>query len=205
MSGVDAIVLDTSVFTNPDVAATFGTDATAALSRFVELARCASPRLSCYMPPSVMNELTHFTDADRLPPDLEFVVRLQAPRRHDLQVPGLYLYELIEDIRARIDRGLRVAEKAVREVQPTSVDRTIRWLRDRYREALRTGLLDSSEDLDVILLALELNAAVASADHGLMQWAEKGGLRLMPAERLYGLMVHLAGGEGDSTGKSGTH
>ncbi|MDZ7809143.1 MAG: PIN domain-containing protein [Arhodomonas sp.] len=90
-----------------------------------------------------------------------------------------------------------MAERAVREVEPSSVDRTVRWLRGHYREALRTGLLDSTEDLDVILLAVELDAAVASADHGLMQWAEKGGLRLMPAERLHGLLIHLAEGKGD--------
>src|SRR5699024_1020198 len=119
------------------------------------------------------------------------VIKLRTPRRHDIHVPGMFLYELIEDIRHRIDRGLRVAEKAVREVQPASVDRTIRWLRERYRDALRTGLLDSSEDLDVILLAVELDGAVVSADQGLLQWAEKGGLRLIPPERLRGLLDHL--------------
>lgn len=193
MNHTDAIVLDTSIFTNPEVAGVFGDDATAAVNRFVELAREATPRLTCYMPPSVMDELSHFADPNRLPPDLELVVHLRAPRRHDLHVPGLFLYELIEDIRMRIDRGLRVAEKAVREVESGSVERTVRWLRGHYREALRTGLLDSTEDLDVILLAVEIGGAVSSADQGLMQWAEKGGLRLMPAGRLHGLLCHLAG------------
>lgn len=187
----ERVVLDTSVFTNPNVAAVFGDCATSALAQFVNLARRVGPRMEFYMPPSVLGELRHFTDAERLPGDLELVVKLRAPRRHDISVPGSFLYELIEDIRQRIDRGLRVAEKAVREVQPTSVDRTIHWLRERYRDALRTGLLDSSEDLDVILLAVELDGAVASADRGLVQWAEKGGLRLIPPERLRGILEHL--------------
>lgn len=187
----ERVVLDTSVFTNPNVAAVFGDNATTALAQFASLARQVGPRMEFYMPPSVLGELRHFTDADRWPADLELVVKLRAPRRHDITVPGMFLYELIEDIRQRVDRGLRVAEKAVREVQPTSVDRTIRWLRDRYRDALRTGLLDSSEDLDVILLAVELDGAVASADRGLLQWAEKGGLRLIPPERLRGILEHL--------------
>ncbi|MDZ7809144.1 MAG: PIN domain-containing protein [Arhodomonas sp.] len=63
----------------------------------MELARAAAPRLTCYMPPSVRAELTHFTDVERLPPDMELEIHLQAPRRHDLQVPGLFLYELIEE------------------------------------------------------------------------------------------------------------
>ncbi len=187
----ERVVLDTSVFTNPSVAVGFGDTATSALTQFVILARQVSQRMEFYMPPSVLSELCHFTDAERLPGDLELVIKLRAPRRHDISVPGMFLYELIEDIRQRIDRGLRVAEKAVREVQPTSVDRTIRWLRDRYRDALRTGLLDSSEDLDVILLAVELDGAVASADQGLLQWAEKGGLRLIPPQRLRGILEHL--------------
>ncbi|HET8638015.1 MAG TPA: RNA ligase partner protein [Acidobacteriaceae bacterium] len=187
----ERIVLDTSVFTNPSVAAVFGDCATRALAKFTDLARQAGPCVEFYMPPSVLEELRHFTEAEQLPRDLELVIKLRAPRRHDIHVPGMFLYELIEDIRQRIDRGLRVAERAVREVQPASVDKTIRWLRDRYRDALRTGLLDSSEDLDVILLAVELDAAVASADRGLLQWAEKGGLRLIPPERLRGILEHL--------------
>lgn len=188
---LERVVLDTSIFTNPSVASAFGESAACALTRFITLARQVEQRMEFYMPPSVLGELCHFMDAEQMPGDLELVIKLRAPRRFDISVPGVFLYELIEDIRHRIDRGLRVAEKAVREVQPTSVDKTIRWLRDRYRDALRTGLLDSSEDLDVILLAVELDGAVASADRGLMQWAEKGGLRLIPPERLRSILDHL--------------
>lgn len=187
----NAVVLDTSVFTNPHVSEIFGADTSSAVDTFVGLARQVEERIEFFMPPSVLSELHHFTDQDRLPADLELVIRLRAPKRHEITVPGGFLYELIDDIRSRMDRGLRVAEKAVRDVQPKSVDKTISWLRDRYRSALRTGLLDSSEDLDVILLALELNAAVASADQGLVGWAEKVGLRLMPPDRLRGLLDHL--------------
>jgi len=192
MDTVDGVVLDTSVFTTPDVAGALGEDATDALSTLINLARPVVGRVRFYIPPSVMAELRNFTDSERLPPDLELVIRLRAPRRHDISVPGSFLYELIDDVRNRIDRGLRVAETAVREVQPTSVDRTIRWLRERYRDALRSGLLDSSEDLDVILLAVELGAAVVTADRGLAAWAEKGGLRLIRPQALPGLLRHIA-------------
>ena len=185
------VVLDTSCFTNPTAAASLGPDTTAAVNRFVELARAARHRVAFYMPPSVLAELRHFTDPARLAGDLELVLHLRAPRRHAVMVPGGFLYELIDDIRARIDRGLRVAESAVREVEPASVDRTIARLRERYRGALRTGLLDSSEDVDVILLAMELDGAVASADQGLARWAERIGLRLIPPERLAPILEAL--------------
>lgn len=191
MSDADHIVLDTSCFTNPDAAQGLGPDTTAAVNRFLELARPLRNRVSFYMPPSVLSELHHFTDPQRLSPDLELVLNLRAPRRHAVMVPGGFLYELIDDIRARIDRGLRVAETAVREVEPASVERTISRLRERYRGALRTGLLDSSEDVDVILLAMELEGAVASADQGLARWAERLGLRLVPPQRLGAMLAAL--------------
>lgn len=185
------IVLDTSVFTNPLVAKSLGENTELALGRFVELARQVEQHVTFYMPPSVFAELATFTTAEGRPADLEFVIHLKAPMRDDIKVPGSYLYELIEDVRSRIDRGLRVAEKAVREVQPSSVEKTITRLRDRYREALRTGLLDSAEDLDVILLAHELNGAVCSADGGLMRWAERIGLRLISPDSLRGILEQL--------------
>ncbi len=186
-----AIVLDTSVFTNPSVAQAFGADTDRALEVFTDLARQVPERVIFYMPPSIFAELETFTDPQRLPPDFEFILHMQAPKRDEIKVPGSYLYELIEDVRGRVDRGLRVAEKAVREVQPSSVEKSITRLRDRYREALRTGLLDSTEDLDVILLAHELGAAVCSADGGLMRWAERIGLRLITPERLRGILEQL--------------
>lgn len=185
------MVLDTSVFTNPQVAEAFGTDTQAALTVFVDLARQVPERIQFFMPPSVFAELQTFLAPGEVPADIEFVLRMQAPKRDEIKVPGSYLYELIEDIRTRIDRGLRVAEKAVREVQPSSVEKSITRLRDRYREALRTGLLDSTEDLDVILLAHEVDAAVCSADQGLMRWAERIGLRLVSPQRLHGILEQL--------------
>ncbi len=45
------------------------------------------------------------------------------------------VYELIDDIRRRIDKGLRVAEKAVREsvIDTQNVDAIIQRLRRNYR------------------------------------------------------------------------
>lgn len=182
------LVLDTSVFTNPETARQWGDSTAAALAAFVASGRRAGRRIELFMPPSIYEEIRTFVEDDELPPDLELVISLRAPSRYSVHVPGSVLYDLIDDIRGRIDRGLRVAERAVREAAPEKVERTITRLRERYREALRSGLLDSREDVDVILLARELGAAVVSSDNAVVRWAEDLGLRLISPAHLRRLL-----------------
>jgi predicted DNA-binding protein (UPF0278 family) len=48
---------------------------------------------------------------------------------------------------------------------------------------LREGIIDSKEDVDLILLAKELDALLVTVDHGAITWAEKLGIRwLLPAK-----------------------
>ncbi len=179
----ERIVLDTSVFTNPQTMELFGHTATEAFVRFLDLVRAAADRVEVYMPPSVYEELLHFVDEKTLPADTELLIRLKSPRRFQLSVPGFFVYELIEEIRARIDRGLRVAEEMVKgqatQGEETRLGDTIHRLRNRYRAALREGILDSREDVDLILLALELDGAIVTSDQGVARWAEKLGIRLI--------------------------
>lgn len=177
-------MLDTSVFTNPSTGKRWGEKVASALATFVDLGRRAGDRLQFFMPPSILEEVKTFLGGEELPPDFELVVSLRAPDRYGTAVPGFLLYELIEDIRARIDRGLRVAEKAVREAGPANLDRTITRLREHYRAVLRSGLLDSKEDVDLILLARELDAALVSSDQAVVTWAETLGVRLIEPAQL---------------------
>ncbi len=185
------IVLDTSVFTNPDTAGQWGQGTPAAFATFLELAGRLRDHVRFLMPPSVFDELQHFLGDMKLPAKFEFLVVLQSPDRFMIKVPGFLLYELIDDVRDRINRGLRVAEKAVRQVDSENVDKTINRLRNQYREALRAGILDSREDVDLILLSKELNAALVASDHGVRKWADKLGIRLIHPERLRELLEGL--------------
>lgn len=187
------VVLDTSVFTNPATYSQFGSSVAEAVGTFVEMAGRARDKLTCAMPPSIFDELKHFVEPEEIPADFEYVVTLKAPNRYGILVPGFLLYELIDDIRVRIDRGLRVAEKAVRTTGPKNVDATITRLRAEYREALRAGLLDSREDVDLILLAKELDAALVSSDHGVVTWAEKLGIRLIDPAQLRRMIEGIGG------------
>ncbi len=178
----DRIVLDTSLFVNPDVRNDFGDTPTEAIKGFLQLAE-QLPHLEFYMPSSIFKELMNFVEKDRIPARLLTVLHQRSPRKHELSCPAFLLYELIEDMRERINRGLRFAEKAVRSVSKSEERDVIQGLRKNYREALREGIIDSKEDVDLILLSKELDALLVTADKGAINWAEKMGIRWLLPEK----------------------
>jgi hypothetical protein len=178
----DRIVLDTSLFVNPDVRDDFGNTPTEAIRAFLKLAE-QLPQLEFYMPSSIFKELMNFVDKDKIPARLLTVLHQKSPSKHELTCPAFLLYELIEDMRGRINKGLRFAEKAVRSVGKSNERDIIQGLRKNYREALREGIIDSKEDVDLILLAKELDALLVTADRGAINWAEKMGIRWLLPER----------------------
>ena len=190
-----AFVLDTSVFTNPDVYRQFGETGEAALAAFLDLGRRV--RAQFYMPTSVYEELGQMKDLSALAPSFEAVVRIRSPRKGSLMLPGEVLYEFIEEVRSRIDRGLRIAEESTKmasqATEAADVGRLVNRLRDRYREALRQGILDSREDVDVLLLAYELDGVLVSGDEGMRKWADKVGIQIINARHLRRILENLAG------------
>ncbi len=176
----DRVVLDTSLFVNPAVRNDFGNTPTKAIEGFLLLAE-QIPSLEFYMPSSIFKELLNFVDKDKIPGRLLTVLHQKSPSKHELSCPAFLLYELIEDMRERINKGLRVAEKAVRNVSKSDEREVIQSMRKSYREALREGIIDSKEDVDLILLAKELDALLVTVDQGAIKWAEKLGIRwLLP-------------------------
>ncbi len=176
------VVLDTSLFVNPDVRASLGATPIEALETFLCLA-AQIDNLEFYMPPSIFEELLHFVERDKIPGDLLVILHQKPPKKHELKCPAFLLYELIEDIRDRVNKGLRLAEKAVRSAELKKPDEVVQDLRKKYREALREGIIDSKEDVDLMLLAMELDALLITADQGLIKWAEKLGIKWLFPER----------------------
>ena len=176
------VVLDTSLFVNPDVRLSLGDTPTEALETFLFLA-AQIHILEFYMPPSIFEELLHFVDKDRISGELLVVLHQKPPKKYELKCPAILLYELIEDMRERVNKGLRIAENAARGVEKKGVEGTIQEMRKKYREALREGIIDSKEDVDLLLLAFELDALLITADQGLIKWAEKFGIRWLFPEK----------------------
>ncbi len=176
----DRVVLDTSLFVNPEVRNDFGDTPTEAIKGFLIIAE-QIPALEFYMPSSIFRELLNFVDQKQIPGRFLAILNQKSPSMHELSCPAFFLYELIEDIRDRINKGLRIAEKAVRNVGKADEREIIQNMRKSYREALREGIIDSKEDVDLILLAKELDALLVTVDHGAITWAEKLGIRwLLP-------------------------
>ncbi len=192
-------VLDTSIFVNPEIRKDFGDSPTEAMKTFLGYAERLFGKVEFYMPPGIYREVIHFVDDEELKPAIELYIIKKPPNVHDIKIPAFIVYELIDDIRRRIDKGLRVAEKAVREsvVETDNVDKIIQRLRRNYRKALREGIVDSKEDFELILLAMELDATIVSADVGILTWAQKMGIKWIDASTfrdvLEGLVEKLAG------------
>ena len=201
MSGNLIFVLDTSVFTNPQLYKKFSNDILDATEDLLYLMEHSGGEF--YMPITTYEELTKMVKLGYLIPKFELIVRLRNPRLFNLTIPAEFLYEFITDLRGRINKGLRVAEEHVRQAggiekspaperEKGQLGEIIRSLREKYREALRQGILDSKEDLEIILLAYELDAILVSADEGVRNWAKKLGVKLINPEYFKELLEEMA-------------
>lgn len=170
------LVLDTSLFSNPETQQYFGDDIEDAITRFIGLAN--KNGIELYMPISIFRELSNFT-TEEIMSTFRKNASVRAPRLHDIKVPAAIFHSFVNDLRDRVNRGLRIAEEAIRsEENPDN----IRWVRRKYRDALRTGIVDSVEDLDVVLLAEEVSGAILSADKGIESMGEELGIEFFTAE-----------------------
>jgi len=89
-------------------------------------------------------------------------------------------------MRLRINKGLRIAEKYTRYgiSGRKPEEELIKSLRDEYRVALREGIIDSRQDIDLLALAKEIESPVLSSDQGLIKWAEKLGIEALTLEEV---------------------
>jgi hypothetical protein len=179
-------VLDTSLFLSGDIRRD-GEDLEAAVARLLDTVAAAKihHNISCYIAPTVHRELVDvLADRDIDPSLVEklntWVIR-KHPARYELLIPAEIVQEFIHEMSGRVNRGLRVSEAAVRKAGSGSGDgnaeAVLAELRQRYRTALRQGVLDSREDFDLLILARELDAGIVTEDTGILGWAEEFGLR----------------------------
>ncbi len=186
------IVLDTSVFINPDIRKFFGENPEQAIDEFVKIAKRAK-NLEFYIPSTVFKELMYFVDEKVIPKDFYLLIRIKSPDKHRSVCPVIFFYELVEEMRQRINKGLRVAEHAVKNVNHKDVDEVIGDLRKKYREALREGTIDSKEDVDLIFLSMELQATLVTGDQGLIKWADKLGIEWIVPEKFKDFLLSAIG------------
>ncbi|RLI78429.1 RNA ligase partner protein [Archaeoglobales archaeon] len=153
--------------------------------------------ISCYIPyPTVYNELVSFLK--RYECEDEIFVKLdtwlvkKTPNRYEVKIPAAIFYEYVLTMRQKVNKGRRIAEEFIWESSAITsktekddiqaeIGNLVSRFREKYRNALRQGILDSTPDLDVLLLAKELEAGVVSSDAGIKKWSERMGLRFVDA------------------------
>jgi uncharacterized protein len=158
--------------------------------------------ISCHMPPVTYKEFSDYMARYECPEEVmvkaETWIVKKTPNRYDTQIPSEIFFEYVQDMRERMNKGMKTSETAIWEaavesmvmtsrgeaknkVEMEIIGKAIKDFRKKYRAALRKGTLDSAPDLDVLLLAKELGAGVVAADEGIRVWAERLGLRFLNA------------------------
>jgi RNA ligase partner protein len=189
-------VLDTSTFVTEDIRRD-DESVEDAVDRLLDSIAEAKLELgiSCYMPPSIHDELVGMLEnrdvSEATLAKLNTWVIRKHPSRYEVTIPAEIVYQFVDEMSHRVNRGLRVSEEAVRSAgdlndeeleghdHKTDVDEAISRLRDKYRRTLRQGVLDSREDFDLLILARELDAGVVTEDQGIINTAGDFGLRYM--------------------------
>ncbi len=170
------IVIDTSTFVNPLTQADFGDSIEAAIDSFISIS--VSKIISVYVPSSIFRELSHFAPEGALM-NLRRIAVIRGPDLYSMQFPAAIFHTFISDIRVRINKGLRIAEEAIESSKTAD---NIRRIRNEYRAAMRSGIIDSVEDLDVVLLAKEIGGTILSADEGIINMADSLGIEVFSSK-----------------------
>ncbi len=142
------------------------------------------PEIKVYLTPNTLNEISTFV---QIPSNFQKFFRVKSPNKYKIKIPGIILYNFVGEMRDRINRGLRVSEKAVREFNDK--DNAIRYLRENYRRVMREGIVDSKEDIDTILLAIEQKAILSTADEGQIKLAMELGIEIIEPKNFYNLFL----------------
>lgn len=185
---MEQFILDTSVFVNPSSRKQFGKSTGAAIKTFIKKAKAKKRKAHFFMPPIVFAELSNFAEKEAY--QLATVVKKRAPNVYGIYIPAAILYSFVDDVRHRVNKGLHLAEEYAKDNTPDNAVK-VNKLREKYRDAMRKGMVDSKEDLEIILLAYELGATIVTADEGITRLANQIGVEWIEAEKLSDLMKNL--------------
>jgi RNA ligase partner protein len=190
---MEKFVIDTNFFLNLEIKSGFGDTQKDVISNFTVLAKKLKQKKAAefFMPPKIIDEFLDFFEKKEFISEFLNVMTVKSPETSKLQFPSSVFYQLIDEVRQRAYRGLRVAEEAVEdgakktlgktlvnkiEFQKT-LGETIKTLREKYRQATRFNFLDSVADLDLIVLAKEIDGFLVSSDEGVIRWGRLFGVK----------------------------
>jgi RNA ligase partner protein len=206
---MEKFIIDTNYFINLEIKSGFGNNPKEVIENFTDVAKKLKQEKKgdFFMPPSAIEELKSFFNQENFIKDLFSVITIKSPDLSNIQFSARIFYQLIDEVRGRSYRGLRIAEESVmagaKEMNGVEklnkiglekrTGRTIKNLRERYRQATRYNFLDSVADLDLIVLTREIDGLLISSDEGVIRWGRIFGVKeVFPSlfrERLFSLLT----------------
>ena len=208
---MESFILDTNLFFNIGAGLGMGKNTEGIVVKLTEIIKKLKKNSKAvfYMPPRIVDEfLSFFENKEQLfIKNFLSVVDIKSPNYSEVKFSSLVFYKLIEDIRTRSYRGLNIAEEEIvragemamgkkyesKKDFQIAIGKFVKNFRDRYRNATRTGFLDSVADLDLIVLSKEVDGFLVTSDEGVLVWGRTFGIKEMPAsifqKRLEGLLV----------------
>ncbi len=194
---MDKYVLDTNLFFNMEPGLGLGKKTEEVIKKTAEAIARQRGKAEFFMPPRIVDELLSFF-ADKKQTFLnDFLsqISVKSPDVAKVDFSAQVFYQIVKDIRDRSYRGLNIAEEELKKAaqmmlgQPKTdkkdfevkIGDNLKNLRARYRQATRFGFLDSVADLDLIVLAKEVDGYLVSTDEGVIRWGRVFGVKEMDA------------------------
>ncbi len=194
---MEKYILDANLFFNMEANLNLGKTTEEVVGKITMFIKKLRGKALFLMPPRIIDEfLTFFPEEKKPGPVVDFLsaITVKSPDYDKISFSGQIFYRLIEDIRARSYRGLNVAEEEIARAGELMIGQAqlskkefqikigdiIRNFRLRYRRATRFGFLDSTGDLDLIVLAKETDGFLISTDEGVINWGRLFGVKETP-------------------------
>jgi uncharacterized protein len=196
---MEKYILDTNLFFNMEAGLNLGKKTEEIIINLTEIISQLKneKKAEFFMPPSIVSEfLSFFENKEQLfLKNFLSVITIKSPEKSKINFPSTVFYQLVEDIRMRSYRGLNISEEEIESAGRKMMEEkelgkkdfqikigaTIKSFRNRYRNATRTGFLDSVADLDLIVLAKEQNGYLISSDEGVIVWGRIFGVKEIPS------------------------
>lgn len=189
-------IIDTNLFFNMEASMGLGETTADIVKNLVKAVQKAPENdLEIIVPPAIVQEITSFFDSpdDQLLKSLFGSITVKSPSTSEQSVSATIFEQLIEDYRDRAYRAMKVAEEEAintaqmfmgKEVLPQkefqmACGKILTKLRERFRNATRTGTIDSKADFELIMLARETDGYLVTTDEGVTYWARLLGVKEM--------------------------
>jgi len=196
---MEKYILDTNIFFNMEEGTDLGGKTEEVVKNISLLAKKlkVQKKGEIFMPPRATDEFLSFFEDKNQSFIKEFLasITIKSPAVDEVEIPNQAFHLLVEDVRQRNLRGLNIAEEEIANAGKLFIGKdtlsqkdfqiqigsVVKKFRERYRNATRTGFLDSLADLDCIVLAKEQDGVLISTDEGVLKWARIFGVKEMPA------------------------